>query len=291
MREIGSWFGLTSVDQASASVVVVGCPFEDSVTGRAGAAGGPAAIRRWSGTAEAIDERGRPIEGLTVHDAGDASARGDRASAIRTAAGGVRPDQFLLGLGGDHGVTPSLLGVMREQHPDLALVVLDAHPDLFPHYEGDRDSHACAVARAWDEVGVEPGYTALVGLRSYARPELEPLTHAGAVVSAAEWAAIGAAGVADQIAAVAGDRPVYVSLDIDVLDPSCAPGTGYPVAGGPTSRELLTLLSQMWSRLRIVGLDLVEVAPALDPAELTAPAAAQLLLQVLGLVAADRIRG
>jgi len=290
MREIGDWFGLPSVDQAEADVLVVGCPFEDSVSGRPGAAGGPAELRRWSRSCEAIDERGRRIEALTVHDLGDAPAEGDRTAAIRATVGVPEPGQFLLGLGGDHAVTPHLLSIARMRHPDLALLLLDAHADLFDAYEGRRDSHACAMARAWDEVGIDPAHTAMLGLRSFAGTELAPLARAGVVLPAAEWLELGAERAAERVITALAGRPVYLSLDIDVLDPACAPGTGYPVAGGPNSRQLLQLLERLWPRLDFVGMDMVEIAPSLDPAAITAPTGAQILLQVLGMVAADRIR-
>jgi agmatinase len=288
MREIGSWFGLPSVDQGRASVVVVGCPFEDAVSGRGGAAAAPDAIRSWSRSCEAVDERGRPIERLSVCDRGNARAGADRRAAILEAAGQIAPSQFLLGLGGDHAVTPALVEASLRCHGRLAFVLLDAHADLFDEYEGDRDSHACAVARVWD-LGIPPERTALVGLRSYGHPELSSIRRAGLHLPAAGWSRLGAEAAADRIAAVTADAPVYVSLDIDVLDPACAPGTGYPVAGGPTTRELLDLLARLWRRVRIVGMDLVELSPALDAGEVTAAAAAQILLQVMGLVAADRI--
>ncbi len=292
MREIPPWFGLR-VGAGPAEVVVVGCPYDGSVSGRAGAAAAPAAIREWARSAEAIDERGQPIRGLRVADHGDADPAGGVA-AIRSharEATAAHPGATLVGLGGDHSVTPGLLAATHESYPGLGLVMLDAHADLFEEYEGDRDSHACVVARAWDTVGVRPERTAFAGLRSYAQAELEPLARCGAAVSAPEWAEIGATAVAERLLRPLEDAPYYLSIDIDVLDPSAAPGTGYPVAGGPSSRQLLALLAALVTRRAPVAVDLVEVAPGLDPTGITAANAAQILLQLLGLLASHRADG
>ena len=101
------------------------------------------------------------------------------------------------------------------------------------------------------------------------------------MITAVDWSEAGSEETARQIAEVVGARPLYVSLDIDVLDPAAAPGTGYPVAGGPDCRAVLDLLSSLWNRARVVGVDLVEVAPALDPSDSTPAVAAHVLLQVL----------
>lgn len=289
MHRISPWFGLTEVPPDRRQLVVLGCPFGGAASGRLGAGGGPAAVRRWSRSAEAITEDGRAVEGLQVVDVGDV-ADGDgppreRICARAESALREHPGAFLVALGGDHAVTPPLVEAVIDRHPDLALLLLDAHPDCFPEYEGDPDSHACAVARAWDRAGVDPGRTALVGVRSFAGVELTEMARAGAVVTARDWAREGTAAVAETLAPILGDGPVYVSLDIDVLDPAHAPGTGYPVVGGPAPRALLGLLEEIWRRHRVVALDLVEVAPELDPSEITAAAAAHVLLQVSGLVA------
>lgn len=279
MRQIASWFDLTSVAEGR-PVVVLGLPWEGAVSGRAGASGGPAAVRRWSRTEQAVDEHGRPVAGLRVIDLGDVAGGPEAIEAAAHEALAERPDARLLAIGGDHSVTPPLVRAVRARHRRLGLVVLDAHPDLFAAYEGDPGSHACAVARAWD-AGVAPAATALVGLRSCALDELPALARAGTAVAAAEWLRDGPDAVARRVAGALGDRPVYLSLDIDVLDPAAAPGTGYPVAGGPSSRALLDLLARLMSGLDVVAVDLVEVAPALDPTEITAATAAHVLLQVL----------
>jgi agmatinase len=288
MREIGNWFGLERVNGARRHVSILGCPFDGAATGPSGSADGPAAIRKWTSTEESIDERGRPVDGVGVTDLGDVDATAAAPLlAIRAAADQAleRQDTILLGLGGDHAVTIPLAGAVAARHEEMAFVMLDAHADCFPDYEGDPDSHACTVARLWEHGAVRPEHTALVGLRSFATPELELLSRAGLVVPSADWVAAGTARTGEQIRQCVGDRPVYLSIDIDVLDPSAAPGTGYPVAGGPTSRELLDLLEVVVPGTRIVGVDLVEVAPRLETTAITAAAAAHILLQVLSGIA------
>jgi len=285
MREIGAWFGLRAVAGASRRVAVLGCPFDAAATGRRGSAEGPAAIRRWAATEEAVDEHGRPLSSLAVEDLGDVVTEGESpAAAIRKAAATAIADgtTTLLGLGGDHAVTVALASAVAERHGEIAFVMLDAHADCFPDYDGDPHSHACTVARLWDSSAVRPEHTALVGLRSYATPELEAIAAAGLVVPGAEWITSGAAMVGHRVLELVGGRPLYLSIDIDVLDPSAAPGTGYPVPGGPTSRELLDLLAVIVPGCNVVGVDLVEVAPGLENTDITAAAAAHVLLQVLG---------
>jgi agmatinase len=291
MREIGHWFGLQSVVDAPRRVTILGCPFDGAATGPAGSADGPAAIRAATATEEAVDEYGRPVRGLGVVDLGDVeAAEASALAAIRRAAdlalADADADCTLLGLGGDHAVTMPLAQAVAARQGEIAFLMLDAHADCFPDYEGRPDSHACTVARLWDSGTVKSEHTALVGLRSYATPELPAIAQAGLMVPSASWLAAGAPAVARQVLDVIGGRPLYLSIDIDVLDPAAAPGTGYPVAGGPTSRQLLDLLEIIVPASRVVGLDLVEVAPSLDATGVTAATAAHLLLQVLAALAA-----
>jgi len=288
MRKIGGWFGLERVVGAPRRVAVLGCPFDGAATGRSGSAEGPAAIRRWAATEEAIDESGRPLSGIGVTDLGDVDAAGSSPlAAIRAAATDAVADgqTTLLGLGGDHAVTIALASAVAERHGEIAFVMLDAHADCFPDYEGDPESHACTVARLWESGAVQPERTALVGLRSFATPELDRIAACGLMVPAAEWLATGAAMVGHRVLEVADGRPLYLSIDIDVLDPAAAPGTGYPVAGGPTSRQLLDLLAVIVPAADVIGIDLVEVAPGPEHTDITAAAAAHVLLQVLGGIA------
>jgi len=292
MREIGPWFGLGDTPDPGKTVVVVGCPFGNAATFRAGAHEGPRAIREWARTAEAVTEVGHPVDRVRVIDCGDADAAADASGEARwqaieakaTEALGEHPGAFLLGLGGDHAVTPPLATAARRQIDDLAFVLLDAHPDCFEAYDGDPLSHACVVPRVWDRGGFERATTCIAGVRSYALDELEIMDSAGLVIPGRPLAALGSEALAAEIRHLTNGAPLYISLDIDVLDPACAPGTGYPVAGGPDVRQLLSLLAAIWLQQPVAAMDLVEVAPAVDPSGITAANAAHILLQVLGHV-------
>jgi agmatinase len=292
MRDIAPWFGLTEQTDTDKAVIVVGCPFGSVDAFRSGADEGPAAIRTWARTSQAITEIGHPVLGLRVIDCGDAASdetSGEaRWRAIEELAGTAladHPGALLIGLGGDHAVTPPLAAAARAARGDLAFLLLDAHPDCFDSYDGDPLSHACVVPRLWDRGGFAREATCIVGLRSYAIEELETMDSAGLVVPARPWHALGAEALAAEIREATRGMPLYVSIDIDVLDPSCAPGTGYPVAGGPQVRELVSLLAAVFHRQEVAAVDLVEVAPTVDPTGITAANAAHILLQVLGFAA------
>jgi agmatinase len=292
MREIPAWFGLVEAETAEREVVVLGCPFEGGDAYRGGSSAGPAAIRAWAQTSQAITEDGVEIEGLRVIDRGDVAANDDssegRWAALESAAAAAlqeHPEAFLLALGGDHGVTAPLATAVRAARGDLAFLILDAHPDAFDSYDGDPLAHACVLQRLWDRGGYDPDTSCLIGVRSYALDELEALEEFGLVVSAQRWFGEGSRMLADDILRASRGKPLYISVDIDVLDPAFAPATGYPVAGGPSTRRVLELLAAIWRRQPVVGLDLVEVAPAIEPSGITESTAAHILLQVLGHVA------
>ena len=293
MRNIAPWFGLSNKDDGDKTVVVVGCPFGSRDAFRGGAHEGPAAIRQWTRTAEAINEVGHPIDNLRVVDYGDVEGEDDfgedRWKAIEAAAGRAladHPDAFLLGLGGDHAVTPPLATAARKARGDLGFVLLDAHPDCFEKYNDDRLSHACVVPRLWDRGGYDPRKTCIAGVRSYAFEELQVMDSAGLVIPARPWMKLGARALAAEIHELTGGMPLYLSLDIDLLDPSAAPGTGYPVGGGPDMRQVLSVLAEIFRHQPVKAMDLVEVAPGVDPSGITGANAAHILLQVLGHVAA-----
>jgi len=307
MRDISPWFGLSSVAEAEQTIVVVGCPFGSAEAFRAGANEGPHAIRTWARTAQAINEVGHPVTGIRVVDCGDAVVASDAAAAdpaptCRDAgesrwraiedeaaeALAAHPGAFLLGLGGDHAVTSPLAAAARRARGEMAFLLLDAHPDCFETYEGDPLSHACVVPRVWDRAGFQRATTCIAGVRSYALEELEVMDTAGLVVPARPWRTLGSEALAEEIRILTGGAPLYISLDIDVLDPACAPGTGYPVAGGPDVRELLALLCAVFERQPVAAMDLVEVAPPVDPSGITAANAAHILLQVFGFLTPSR---
>jgi len=240
---------------AAADVVIAGFPVDDSVSFRSGAASGPAGIRTFSDSIESFSPRlGRDLEDLDIVDVGDPS---DAEAFVAGAwAEGARP--LLVSLGGDHSITPPLVASVARRCPGLSVVGFDAHLDLRATYPGE---HACTFRRITD-AGVA---CSVVGVRSGSREE---------------WA--DARGLLRDhprsLDVTDPDGPVYVTVDIDVLDPSVAPGVGNPEPDGPRLGELLDALSTI---SQVVAFDVVEVAPPLDPSGVTQVSAAVLVREMI----------
>lgn len=281
-------------DVGRASVAVVGVPFDAGVSYRSGARFGPGAVRMGSKLLRpyhpALDVE--PWRTIQIADAGDvactpfdvAEAVGQIEAAARSVLG--RADR-LVTLGGDHTIALPLARAMRDRHGPIALVHFDAHLDTYDTYFGAPYTHGTPFRRAFEEGLLAPERSIHLGIRGplYSRQDLPEDAGMGfAVVSTAEVARTGVDAAIDRVRARVGDAPVYVSVDIDVLDPAHAPGTGTPEPGGLTSRELQAILRGL-DGLPIVGADIVEVAPPYDHAELTALAAANVAYEFLGLFA------
>ena len=286
---------LPRIDEVSqADVVILGVPFDSGVSYRPGARFGPSHIRESSrllrpynpalqvpvfASQQVADAGDLAVNPFSIDDAISAIERGARALLERTG--------FVLTLGGDHTVALPMLRAVRAVHGPVAVIHFDAHLDTWDTYFGAAYTHGTPFRRAFEEGLLDPEGCLHVGIRG-------PLYDAGDLVRdaqvgfraipATEVDQLGASGVIDAIADRVADRPVYVSVDIDVLDPAFAPGTGTPEAGGLTSRELLAML-RSFANLNLVGADIVEVAPAYDHAELTALAAANVGYEFLGLFA------
>jgi agmatinase len=283
---------LDEVDRAS--VAIVGVPFDAGVTYRPGARFGPQAIRQGSRLLRGYHP-GLDVEPFTVQqvvDAGDVActpfAIDEAIAQIEAGAGEVleRADR-LIALGGDHTIALPLLRSCARRHGPLALVHFDAHLDTWDTYFGAAYTHGTPFRRAWEEGLLRPDAAVHVGIRGPLFSSADLVDDAGfgfAVVTAMDVGADGPAAVAAGIRDRVGSAPVYVSIDIDVLDPAHAPGTGTPEAGGLTSRELLGILRALQG-LPIIGADIVEVAPAYDHAEITAIAASHVVYELLALIA------
>jgi agmatinase len=267
-------------DPAGATVVFYGIPFEGRVNQRHGAALGPGAIRRASDLLETyVPALGLDLADLALADAGDvvvpdAEPRAALAAVGRDLDGLLDPRQRWVFLGGDHTVAAPIVGAALRHHPDLRVVQFDAHPDLRREYLGESWNYASAMTRVLDHLPPERLYQ--VGLRTGDREEWVPSrgTHVfpGWTVPVTEAAA--------RVAADVGAYPLYVTLDIDVLDPGAAPGTGSPEPGGVAVADLLAALRRLGAA-RIVGLDLVEVSPLWDPSGRTAVTAAAILREAI----------
>jgi agmatinase len=279
---------------ADVDVAIVGVPFDAGVSYRPGARFGPAHVRESSRLLRpynpALDVS--PFARLQVADAGDlavnpfsideAVAQVERgADALLERAG------RLLTIGGDHTIALPLLRSVARRHGPVAVVHFDAHLDTWDTYFGAAYTHGTPFRRASEEGLIDREASMHVGIRGplYATSDLSDDTALGfSVVHALELEDLGSRGVIERIRARVQDRPVYVSVDIDVLDPAFAPGTGTPESGGLLSRELLAVL-RGFSSMQLVGADIVEVAPAYDHAEITGIAASHVGYELLSAMA------
>jgi agmatinase len=275
-------------------VAIAGIPFDSGVTYRPGARFGPAAIRQGSrllrGYHPALDVE--PFFLQQVADAGDIPCTPfdieTALSEIQAGAGELLERcGHLIALGGDHTVALAMLRAVRERRGPVAVVHFDAHLDTWGSYFGAAYTHGTPFRRAAEEGLLASDRSVHVGIRGplFTRDDLPQDSDLGfRQIDTSAVAELGAGEVAVRVRERVGDAPVYVSVDVDVLDPAHAPGTGTPEAGGLTSRELLQVLRGL-AGLPLVSADVVEVAPAYDHAEITAIAAAHIVYELLGLFA------
>ncbi len=284
-------------DVERADVVVLGVPFDSGVSYRPGARFGPAHIRESSrllrpynpaldvpvfARQQVADAGDLAVNPFSIDDAIGTIERGARALTERA--------PFVLTLGGDHTVALPMLRAVSAVYGPVAVVHFDAHLDTWDTYFGAAYTHGTPFRRAFEEGLLDPSGCIHVGIRGplFSDADLDGDSDVGfLVISAPEADGLGVAGMAGRIADRVGDRPAYVSVDIDVLDPAHAPGTGTPEAGGLTSRELLGVL-RSFAALRLVGADIVEVAPSYDHAQITGIAAAHVGYELLSALAAGK---
>lgn len=268
---------LVTVEATSVDVALFGAPLDATQSFRFGAADGPRAVRELSASLEtyspALD---RDLEDLTFCDLGDLVLEGlplpaaleaiEHATARAGSVGGR-----VLMVGGEHTVTLAAYRATKRLHPDAALLQLDAHLDLRKEYDGQPVTHASWVYHA----GLEHGFEGILqlGARSGAREEWPRST---------ERCRLSSRGLAlpEELHAELRERPLYLTIDIDVLDPGAAPGTGCPEPGGATFVEVERFVHSL-AGARIVAADVVEVFPRLDPSGATAAAAAKLLREMV----------
>lgn len=245
-----------------APLVVLPLPYERTVCYGTGTRQGPAAILRASREIEDFDEELKIPVDLRVRtlDPPDLSApdAADALEAIRVKAATVmRDDRFLLSLGGEHTVTLPLVTAAQARFKDLWVLHLDAHLDLRDSYLGRRDSHACVMRRI-RELGIPTAHVGIRGIsakqHAYTQSESVP------VLRADEWLQ-GPGSRLDEFLAGLPEGPAYLSLDIDVMDPSLAPGTGTPEPGGALWADMLALLGKVFRERQFVAADIVEVSP------------------------------
>lgn len=264
-------------DIADADIVVSGIPFDMATSNRPGARLGPRAIRAASvGLAEldAYPFGFDPFEYLAVADYGDCFIDYGHPEDIvaRVEAHGdeiLANDATMVTLGGDHFITYPLLRAHAKKYGPLSLIQFDAHSDTWDD-DGSRLDHGSMFLRAVREGILEPSTSVQIGIRTHNAD-----THGFTIIGAPWVHREGIAATIDLVQEVVGDTKAYLSFDIDCLDPAFAPGTGTPVSGGLTTAQGLEAIRSL-NELDIVGMDVVEVAPPYDVAEVTALAAATL---------------
>jgi agmatinase len=263
-----------------ARIALYGIPFEGRVNQRKGAFLGPGEIRRASDLLETyVPALDADLADLGLADAGDLAVPdaepGPALAAIRADLAAVLdPAQRWVFLGGDHTVTAPIVDVALDRFPDLRVVQFDAHPDLRQEFLGERWNYAAAMTRVLDRLPADRLYQ--IGLRTGDREEWVPPRGTRVFPGWAGSAADAARTAVEEV----GPHPLYVTLDIDVLDPSVAPGTGSPEPGGMTLPDLLAALRTL-GRARVIGFDLVEVSPPWDASGRTGVTAAAIVREVL----------
>jgi agmatinase len=275
-------------DLNGVDLAVSGVPLDTATTNRPGARFGPRAIRAASTILAWERPYGMafdPFDRLAVIDYGDCVFDFGRPETVPPAIeehawGIVRSGAGLLSLGGDHFVSYPLLKAHARQHgAPLSLLHFDAHSDTWPD-EADRIDHGTMFRHAVREGIVDPAHSLQIGLRT-----TNDDTMGFHVIDAGEVHAGGVDAVVDTARRVLGKRSVYLTFDIDCLDPAFAPGTGTPVCGGLSTHQAITILRKL-AGINLIGMDVVEVAPAYDVGEITALAGATLAMEMICLYAA-----
>ncbi|TCT26350.1 agmatinase [Melghiribacillus thermohalophilus] len=277
----GKVFIMSRPSYEEADAIIYGMPMDWTVSFRPGSRFGPNRIREASiGLEEYSPYMDRHLEEIHYYDAGDIPLPfGNPERSLDMIRDYVRKilamDKFPLGLGGEHLVTWPIVQAVYEKYPDMALIHIDAHADLRLEYEGEELSHSTPVRKICELIGPENVYS--FGIRSGMREEFEYARTSGMYMAKYD--------VAEPLRKVMPSlqgRNVYVTIDIDVLDPAFAPGTGTAEAGGISSRELLEAIRLIAkSDVRVIGADLVEVAPAYDPTEKTPIAASKFVREMI----------
>ncbi|HUF54183.1 MAG TPA: agmatinase [Dehalococcoidia bacterium] len=285
-----------SRDLTKADVVIVGVPMDMAVLYRPGARFGPRAIRDASGQLRPhhwdADKLEPPFDTLRIIDYGDLEVFPGyieqtmeqlTAEFTQIAESGVFP----LVLGGDHASSLPVLRGLAASHGKMSLVHFDAHPDFWPRPEGRPYHHGTPFRIATAEGLIDPATSLQVGIRGSLSANLIDEARAAGfhLLTATEFAEQGVEATLADIRRIA-KPPIYVSIDVDSVDPAFAPGTGTPEVAGLTSREIVALVRGL-PAADVVGLDVVEVAPAYDNAEITALLAANLVLEFLLVRAAS----
>ncbi len=287
----GAWCNLNKpkLDPSDADVVVFGIPFDEGVSYRSGAADGPEALRKNTFTSTPYTERFEDFSSLKVHDAGDFTDKNRNQlfeDVSEFVSDLVKQGVFFTAVGGDHSVTiPIEAGIDKALNEPFGIVHIDAHFDLCDTLGGDRLSHGSVQRRALELKNIESvDNICFIGIRSIEPDEHEfKQKNRLRVHSAYDCHKRGMDRIAVEVVEqMSRFGKVYITLDIDCLDPAYAPGTGTPQFGGLYSRQLLDLLEVLFRDLNIIAFDVVEVAPCLDPSLTSMFAARKLITECWG---------
>ena len=288
----GLWADLhrPEISPADADFSVIGIPYDGAACARKGAALGPERIRFWSTHLTPFSEDRTRLGDIRICDLGDIPITHQESDFDEVRQKVATLSNMPILLGGDHSVTIPIFQGQLERYAGKRFGVLwvDAHPDLCDVFTGSNLSHACVLRRGL-EFGIQPEDVCLVGLRSWEYEEIDLIENGGLnVFTAADVAERGMKAVAQEVNKILSRCDVvHISLDIDCLDPAFAPGTGIPDSGGLTSREVITLIKSMHG-LPLVGLDVVEVAPSIDPSEATIFAALKIIMEYIAVVVREK---
>jgi agmatinase len=277
--------------QSDADVIITGVPFDLATTGRPGSRMGPGAIRqasinlawegkRWPWTFNLANAIKIEDCGDLVFDCGDPAQMSERLEAHADSL--IQQGKTLLSFGGDHFVTLPLLRAHAKKYGEMALIHFDAHTDTYDM--GSKYDHGTMFYHAPNEGLIDPTHSVQVGIRTE-----HSLTLGFNVIDAASANDRTVGSIIQQIKETVGERPVYLTFDIDCLDPAYAPGTGTPVCGGLSTDKVLKIIRGLVG-INLVGMDIVEIAPAYDHAEITALAAATIATDLLHLWASNQYK-
>lgn len=260
-----------------ARAVILGCPYDGSASFRPGARFGPAAIRKASWGIETYSPyQNQDLTQYSIHDMGDLELPlGEKKISLHLVRKALRKilseSKFPILLGGDHLITLPIVEELFEKYPQLQILHIDAHTDLREDYLGESVSHCTVMRKLIDRIG--KGKLFQIGIRSGTKEEFKLASEMKSIIQT-DMASLNA------MLRRIGRKPVYVTLDLDVLDPSVLPGVGTPEPGGLNFKELISLVRRLRS-LHVIGFDIVELTPDYDPAQVSSVTASVILREMI----------
>ena len=262
---------------AEAKAVILGCPYDGSATFRPGARFGPSAIRKASWGIETYSPyQESDLTQIKIHDMGDLELPlGEKKTSLRLIQEGARrilsAKKFPILLGGDHLITLPIIEEVHRVYPDVHVFHIDAHTDLRDEYLGETLNHSTVMRRVVDRLG--EGRLSQLGVRSGTEEEFKSARKMKSILSSDQ-------GSLRRMVKQLHNRPVYVTVDLDVMDPGLLPGVGTPEPGGFTFREFISLFKDLQT-LRVIGFDITELTPDYDPTQISSVTASVILREMI----------